>query len=155
MQGSGWDALISARLPIPAAASATCQICDQDDYRCLATAAQAGSAHTLPVPAGSHCVPVLEMWAALQPRGRARALLFHPPSYVAEIRMPATGVEGSRHRGWEQPGAGIDLQVGAGGAPKPQVWCENGDLLSPSACHPGGLLSPSPAVLLPPGVQHF
>lgn len=70
VQGSGWDALISARLPIPDAAGATCQICDQDDYRCLATAAQAGSAHTQPclslqavtvspsLRCGQHCSPM-------------------------------------------------------------------------------------------------
>lgn len=39
---------------------------------------------------------------------------------------------------WDEPGVGIGLQVGGNEAPKAQVWCENGNLLSPVACRPGG-----------------
>lgn len=76
------------------------------------------------------------MQAALQPQGRAPALL----SQASLDRAKAVGHwhGGISGRGWKEPGVGTGLQVGEDGVPKPQVWCENADLLSPFACHPRG-----------------
>lgn len=49
----------------------------------------------LPVPTDSLCVPILEMQAALQPQGRAPALLSQASLDRVKIRQLATGMEGS------------------------------------------------------------
>lgn len=110
-----------------------CHLPDAWRHR-LATAAQAVSARTRPCMS-PQAVPVSlslrhrQLCSPMEGLLSACVLL----SGAAETRMPAAGVEGSQSAVWEEPGVGIGLQVGGKEAPKPRVWWENSDFLSPAA----------------------